>query len=138
LRQFPDLLPVGWPWTFGELFKPAEDGHLNRSRQLADCALSRRRYPYLVHRGRSDAEILALATGSLKGYAVEDESGHRYNFTDTVFTKGQTITLDTGEGTDIQTDLYWGATGTAIWNNDGDTVKVLDSTGDIVVSQSYS
>jgi competence protein ComEC len=75
---------------------------------------------------------------SLLGYAVEDEYGHRYDFPDRTFEKGQTFTLHTGKGTDTQTDLYWGASGSAIWNNDKDTVKVLDPGGQVVTSQSYS
>ena len=51
-----------------------EDGCLSRSRQFTDCALSRRHYPYLVHRRLLDAELPAqfaqadgvLALGFLK------------------------------------------------------------------------
>lgn len=75
-----------------------------------------------------------LVSTSLLGYAVEDESGHRYEFPDRVFQTGQTLTLHTGEGTDTETDLYWGASGSAIWNNNGDTVKVLDPQGHVVAS----
>jgi hypothetical protein len=78
-----------------------------------------------------------LVSGSLIGYAVEDQSGHRYDFPDRVFQRGQVFKLRTGVGTDTQTDLYWGMTGSAICNNDGDTVKVLDPQGQIVTSWSY-
>jgi micrococcal nuclease len=78
-----------------------------------------------------------LATGSLRGYAVEDESGHHFDFSDRTYQKGQTITLHSGRGTDTQSDLYWGATGAAIWNNDGDMVKILDSSGHVVESYAY-
>ena len=78
-----------------------------------------------------------LVSMSLLGYAVEDEYGHRYDFPDRTFEKGQTFTLHTGKGTDTQTDLYWGASGSAIWNNDTDTVKVLDPGGQVVTSHSY-
>jgi micrococcal nuclease len=78
-----------------------------------------------------------LVSGSLAGYSVEDETGHRYKFPDRIFQKGQTLTLHTGVGTDTQTDLYWGMTGSAIWNNSGDTVKVLDPEDRIVASYSY-
>ena len=78
-----------------------------------------------------------LVSGSLIGYAVEDESGHHYNFSDRIFQAGQTFKLHTGTGTDTQTDLYWGASGSAIWNNDGDTVNVLDPQGHVVTSYSY-
>ena len=78
-----------------------------------------------------------LASMSLSGYAVEDESGHRYDFPDLTFEKGQTFTLHSGQGTDSLTDLYWGASGSAIWNNDSDAVKVIDPQGQIVESHAY-
>jgi endonuclease YncB( thermonuclease family) len=78
-----------------------------------------------------------LVTGSLQGYAVEDESGHRFEFPDRVYKKGQTLTLHTGRGNATQSDLYWGANGSAVWNNDGDMVKVLDPQGRIVESYAY-
>jgi endonuclease YncB( thermonuclease family) len=78
-----------------------------------------------------------LVSGSLKGYAVEDETGHRYEFPDRIFAQGSRITLHTGTGRDAGTDLYWGQTGSAVWNNSGDTVKVLDPQGRVVASQSY-
>jgi len=78
-----------------------------------------------------------LASGSLIGYAVEDETGHRFDFPDRVFKKGEEVTLHSGKGSNTQIDLYWGASGAAIWNNGGDTVKVLDLEGHIVESYTY-
>jgi hypothetical protein len=78
-----------------------------------------------------------LTSGSLFGYAVEDEYGHRYDFPDLTFDEGQTFTLHSGEGTDSQSDLYWGASGSAIWNNDSDTVKIIDPQGQVVESRDY-
>lgn len=82
-------------------------------------------------------EFRVLRAGSLAGYAVEDESGHRYYFPERAFQAGQVFKLRTGQGSDTQTDLYWGASGSAIWNNNGDTVKVLDSQGHVVLSRTY-
>lgn len=79
----------------------------------------------------------ALVAGTLAGYAVEDQTGHRYNFRDRVLQKGQTFTLHTGSGTDRQTDLYWNMSGSAVWNNDGDTVKVLDPEGHVALNRDY-
>ena len=78
-----------------------------------------------------------VVAGTLAGYAVEDQSGHRYDFPDRVFENGRTFTLRTGAGADTQTDLYWNMSGSAVWNNDGDTVKVLDPEGHVVVSKDY-
>jgi hypothetical protein len=77
-----------------------------------------------------------LVAGSLIGFSVEDDAGHTYYFPDRVFQAGQSFTLHTGGGTDSQSHLYWGS-GSAIWNNDGDTVKVLDPQGHVVVSKGY-
>jgi micrococcal nuclease len=78
-----------------------------------------------------------LVTTSLAGYAVEDEAGHRFDFPDRIFERGEDITLHSGRGTNTGTDLFWGASGSAIWNNDGDTVKILDPEGHIVASHEY-
>jgi micrococcal nuclease len=78
-----------------------------------------------------------LTPGSLAGYAVEDEYGWHYDFPDRVVSVGQFFKLHTGAGADTQTDLYWGKASAAIWNNEGDTIKVLDSEGHIVVNYRY-
>ncbi len=72
-----------------------------------------------------------LVSGTLAGYSVEDDAGHRYVFPDRIFEAGQTLTLHTGSGADSSTELYWRSR-SAIWNNDGDTVKVLDPQGHVV------
>jgi hypothetical protein len=81
--------------------------------------------------------FIVLVSGSLLGYSVEDESGHRYRFPDQIRTKGDLITLHSGQGQDTKTDLYWGVSGAAIWDNEGGTVKVLDPRGQIVATYSY-
>lgn len=40
------------------------------------------------------------------------------------------------EQRNVHADPFWGAS-PAIWNNDGDTVKVLDPQGHVVTSYSY-
>jgi micrococcal nuclease len=75
--------------------------------------------------------------GDLKGYAVEDESGKHFDFPSHVYQKGQTVTLHSGQGTNTAADVYWGFTTSAVWNNGGDTVKVLDPQGHIVKSYTY-
>lgn len=75
--------------------------------------------------------------GNLKGYAVKDESGKHFAFPSRTYQKGQTITLHSGHGADTVTDVYWGFSTSAVWNNGGDTVKVLDPEGHIVESSAY-
>jgi micrococcal nuclease len=81
-------------------------------------------------------EFRVTVSGTLAGYAIEDATGHHYDFPDRVFSNGQVFKLRTGSGSNTQTDLYWGAS-SAIWNNDGDVVKVLDSQGHVLLSQTY-
>lgn len=49
---------------------------------------------------------------------------------------GATITVYTGGGTDTDSELYWGS-GSAIWNNDGDTASLYDGSGALVDSYSW-
>ena len=81
-----------------------------------------------------------LVSGSLVGYTVEGQDQRRRSpvrFPDRIFQAGQVFRLRSGTGVDTQTDLYWGPSQTAIWNNDGDTVYVLDPQGQVVVSFAY-
>lgn len=75
----------------------------------------------------------------LTGWQVKDESAsHRYEFpTEFTLAAGATVRLHTGCGTDTAVALYWCKTGTAVWNNSGDTVFVLDQVGNIVASKGY-
>lgn len=75
----------------------------------------------------------------LTGWQVKDESAsHRYNFpSGFVLAAGGTVRLHTGCGTDTDTLLYWCFTSSAIWNNSGDTVFILDPSGNFVDSKSY-
>ncbi len=82
-------------------------------------------------------EFRALVAGSLIGYSVEDEAGHTYFFPDRVFAAGDVFKLRTGTGTDTQTDLFWNASGSAIWNNSGDTIKILDPQGHVLLTRTY-
>lgn len=75
----------------------------------------------------------------LTGWGVKDESAsHRYRFPGGFTLEGgATVRLHTGCGTDTAVALYWCNQGSAIWNNSGDTVFVLDPSGNVTVSESY-
>ena len=75
----------------------------------------------------------------LTGWVVKDESAtHRYNFPSGFeLGAGSTVTIYTGCGTDNTADLYWCNTGSAVWNNSGDTAFLLDPAGNIIDSKSY-
>lgn len=87
-------------------------------------------------------EFLNAGGGSvdLSGWMVKDESAsHRYRFPSAFhLASGATVRLHTGCGEDTQEALFWCNTGSAIWNNGGDTVFLLDPSGNIASSKSYS
>jgi hypothetical protein len=74
----------------------------------------------------------------LDGWEVADESAsNRYVFDDLRLEPGRSVTLFTGCGRDDETSRFWCASGSAVWNNSGDTVFLRDDRGNIVSSRSY-
>ena len=74
----------------------------------------------------------------LDGFTVADESAsNRFTFDDAVLAPLGTLRLVTGCGTDTGTVVHWCATGSAVWNNDGDTVFLRDRSGNIIVANTY-
>lgn len=73
----------------------------------------------------------------LTGYTVSDAKSKQYQFDGLTLQPGAQVTLYSGTGDDTETERYWGRTGSAIWNNSGDTVKVVDDTGTTVIDESY-
>lgn len=73
----------------------------------------------------------------LTGWGVQDESAsHRYQFPDGFrLAAGAGVLLRTGCGRDTATDLHWCVSGSAVWNNDGDTVIITDPSGNIAAQQ---
>ncbi len=73
----------------------------------------------------------------LTGWGVQDESAsHRYGFPAGFrLAPGAGVLLRTGCGRDTATDLHWCESGSAVWNNDGDTVFITDPSGNIVAQQ---
>jgi len=73
----------------------------------------------------------------LSGYTIRDEAGAEFAVPDGfVLAPGARVRLHTGAGESTATDLYWDA-GAPVWNNDGDTVVVLDETATEVLAYSY-
>lgn len=85
---------------------------------------------YLVFANRGDEAL------SLSGWTVTDAAGRDYTFGNYTLAPGERVTLYTGSGTDTETARYWGAGG-AVWNNDGDTVTVRTSGGDVALQRAY-
>jgi micrococcal nuclease len=74
----------------------------------------------------------------LDGWEVADESAsHRYTFTDLRLEPGAQVTVFSGCGRDEQVARFWCVSGSAVWNNSGDTVFLRDRNGNIVASLSY-
>ena len=74
----------------------------------------------------------------LDGWEVADESAsHRYRFSGLLLDPGRSVTLFSGCGPDDDTSRYWCTSGSAVWNNSGDSVFLRDGRGNIVVSLSY-
>lgn len=74
----------------------------------------------------------------LDGWQVADESAsHRYTFDELLVPPGQSVTLHSGCGADTATVRYWCNTGSAIWNNSGDTVFLRDANGNLVAHLGY-
>ena len=68
---------------------------------------------------------------------MSDEAGTQYVVPEGfVLGAGDRVTLYTGDGTDTEAELYWGADA-AVRNNDGDTVYVRRDEGRRVVAESY-
>ena len=75
----------------------------------------------------------------LSGWTVKDESAsHRYTFAEgTSVQPGARLRLFTGCGQDSATERYWCMTGSAVWNNGGDTAFLLDADGHTVTTYAY-
>jgi micrococcal nuclease len=79
------------------------------------------------------------APADLTGWGIKDESAsNRYRFPDGfTLAPGESVTVHSGCGTDFDSDLFWCSVGSAVWNNDGDTVFLLDPNGSTHVSRTY-
>ena len=74
----------------------------------------------------------------LGGWEIADESAsNRYRFDDLRLEPGASVTVFSGCGADDDANRYWCSSGSAVWNNSGDTVLLRDGRGNIVVSFSY-
>jgi micrococcal nuclease len=86
-------------------------------------------------------EIVNTGDGEvdLTGWVLRDESStHRYAFpAGTTLPSGARLRVYSGCGDDTADSLHWCVSGSAIWNNDGDTAFLLDGAGNVVTNRSY-
>ncbi|WP_254532708.1 lamin tail domain-containing protein [Natrinema gelatinilyticum] len=75
---------------------------------------------------------------NLGGWSVADAADHTYYFP-SGFTlgAGDSVRIYTGSGSNSNSALYWGS-GTAVWNNSGDTIIVTNDSGSIVINREYA
>lgn len=78
----------------------------------------------------------------LTGWTLKDETDKNvYHFPDYFIISGK-VMIHTGEGTDSDTDLYWGrncpeSSFQCVWNNGGDTAYLIDDSGETVDEYTY-
>ena len=85
---------------------------------------------YIMIENRDDTSV------DLTGWTVYDEAHHRYLFPSFVLKAKAAVTLRTCLGKNTQSELFWGSR-SPIWNNDGDTIFIRDSEGQLVLSYVY-
>lgn len=76
------------------------------------------------------------AAVDLTGWRVRDESAsNRFDLPDGfTLAPGAEVRIRSGCGEPTASELFWCASGSAIWNNDGDTAFLLDPAGNVVHS----
>jgi len=74
---------------------------------------------------------------SMAGWRIEDAAGNGYDFPP-VFTLwfDASVRVHICNGQDSETDLYWGRC-SAVWNNNGDTARLINPYGTVVHEFSY-
>jgi hypothetical protein len=83
--------------------------------------------------------IANIGTGDVEmsGWSVHDEYGWTYQFPVFTLEIGSSVKIITGCGENTQGDLYWCKDETAVWNNDGDCVYLLDAAGELIADYCY-
>jgi len=81
-----------------------------------------------------DVSNTGTSAVDLTGWRVRDESSsHRFAFPGGFsLGPGATVRIHSGCGPDSDANLFWCTSGSAIWNNDGDTAFLADPSGNIV------
>lgn len=73
---------------------------------------------------------------NMKGWKLSDEVNKTFTFPQFTLAVDAEVFVWTGHGTNDATNLYW-QSGSAIWNNDGDTATLKDSSGKVIDSCTY-
>jgi phosphatidylserine/phosphatidylglycerophosphate/cardiolipin synthase-like enzyme len=74
---------------------------------------------------------------SLTNWTLRDEANHVFTFPNFSLGAGAAVQVWTKSGSNTTTDLYWGS-GSAIWNNTGDTAYLQDHDANPVDTYTYN
>jgi micrococcal nuclease len=74
---------------------------------------------------------------SVAGWVLKDSAGNTFTFPGVTVQNKSTITVRTGSGADSEADLFWGSD-IAVWNNNGDTLLLWDSAGNLLLNHTYT
>jgi len=93
------------------------------------------------HKNLNDEYFTITNNGSstvdFTGWKVKDEANHTFFFpSGFTLSPSTSVTIYTGSGINTSSKLYWGS-GSAIWNNDGDTIYLYNSSGELVDTYSW-
>ncbi|WP_458191082.1 thermonuclease family protein [Haladaptatus sp. NG-WS-4] len=86
---------------------------------------------YITFTNEGDSEL------TLTSWTIEDAAKHQYSVPKFTLGAGESVTLYTGSGSNSANELFWGS-GSAIWNNGGDTIIVTTSSGETVIQKEYN
>ena len=82
---------------------------------------------------KNEEYVCLVNTGSelveMMGWSIHDDYGWTYNFPSFAIESGAKVRVFTGCGSDSSQELYWCKDETAVWNNDGDCVNLLNGEG---------
>lgn len=85
---------------------------------------------YVILKNKCDMGI------EMTGWAALDSSNGSFIFPFLLLASRHTITLRSGRGGNNATDLFWGSK-KAVWNNNKDALKLIDSKGRMMLNYSY-
>lgn len=72
----------------------------------------------------------------MTGWHLQDRTGATYTFPHFTLQPERIVRVRTGEGTDTDTELYWGLR-SSVWCNKGDIVSLFDRLWNLVDQKSY-
>ena len=104
--------------------------------------LDKKRYSKAVEITEIDPEVEYIElrntgplTVSLEDWTVSDKADNEHTFEDARIEPGETVKLYSGDAEEDCETYCW--TGSIVWNQDGDTAELRDSSGNLVDTRSY-